>query len=535
METNKMAVTIGISTSSNDSNGATAESEASTVAPSKRRSDTRSVARAVVRHRKNRAADLKKDLEDKITVLKQKQHNIKRERIALLELKKTKKNLQDAYDNLVFTKRSELVEKYRKDVTRLKQHPYIEKFEVDTERRVVITTRPIMIKQEDWVEEKNAGRYQIRIDFSKSSYREAIRVLNITQRHKEYDSPTILSTSPCWGNTDEDFDKEFKEQNLFELVIDLIDYISSPIDHHGFSKWNQFFENAKPWPEGFTFEQYDQNEESKKVIGIGVGEAGAVTYQQHTISHRIDSLQSAVAWNGSVSSYTINGTVATQTTPAIDVDSMYDHMVRLTAATETRHQYERRVMDHYQYEVMTHLRGLGFTENSAYHFSGLLTADNIPMFRIELRYRSDFIEVIVEKATSPTIRPFFANHGDFNSENLADLERRRRVAYRFAPITRSSLSRWISSDEMLEIESDRSASAREVANATEEMARRRSHRVLETNWSAGELRVLQDANERASERLYGRFSPETFINTDEDLSPPVQNQPDRPPEERDIP
>lgn len=512
---------------SNDSNSATAGSEAPTVALPRRRSDTKSIARAVVRYRKNRAADLKRDLEDNITVLKQKEHTMKRERIALIELKKTKKNLQNVYNDLVLTKRSELVEKYRKDVTKLKQHPFVELFEVDIERRVVITTRPITIKQEGWTEEKIAGRYQIRIDFSKSSYEEAIRILNITQRHGYYDSPTITNTDPCWGNTRDDLDKEFKEQNLFELVIDLIDYISSPLDHHGYSRWDQFFAGAKPWPEGFSFEQHDQNEASKKVSGISVNENGAVTYQPATISNRVTSLNqidSAMQWNGSVTSATYIGGTNTAS-GRLTLGAMHTQMDQyLTADVGTYRAFDRRVMDQYQYEVMENLKGLGFKENSAYHFMSLFTIEGVPLFQIELRYGEDYIEMIIVRTLNERVQRYFANHSDLEPEHLSRLMEHGRLTYRFASRPIIDPARWaVDPDEAV---GAAIAQAREMGRpitATEEMAARRSRRTTlpETHWTAEELQEAQTVDERRRDRLFGVFTAqdEPVTNTEEDLSP----------------
>jgi len=145
----------------------------------------------------------------------------------------------------------------------------IEKFETDMYQRVIITTKPILVKGLKWLLSKNAGVYQIRIDFNIDNWQQAIQILNITKNYQGYDSPTISNAKPCWGNIGGDIENEFNTQDLYELVIDLIDYIRSPntdagfLSNHGDKSggWDIFFKEAVKRPRNYSFEKHEEHEE----------------------------------------------------------------------------------------------------------------------------------------------------------------------------------------------------------------------------------------------------------------------------------
>lgn len=166
--------------------------------------------------------------------------------------------------------------------------PGIENIEVDEEKRIFITTNEIMITKEYWKEPRNAGQYQILIDFYQARHsivRNGVRVLNITKRFLEYDHPCIKDTHCCWGTIEQDIVKDYKDRDLLELVVDLLLYISSPNDDSGwitYSKkppterhkqgWEQFLEFAKPMPKNFSFLKY----EKQKKEGIESGDGFSI-------------------------------------------------------------------------------------------------------------------------------------------------------------------------------------------------------------------------------------------------------------------
>jgi len=184
------------------------------------------VAQAIVHFAGEKAKTLKEKLQQKNQEVADTERSIKEKTKRLRVIRSSTENLLDKLKEIEQSKRSELVAKYRKVVTQLKLNPYIEKFYTDRDMRIYFVTHPLPIKKESWPIPKIAGKYEIRIDFSKDSYSNGIQILNITQRANEYDSPTILDTRPCWGNLCGDIENEFNSQDLYELVNDLIDYIN---------------------------------------------------------------------------------------------------------------------------------------------------------------------------------------------------------------------------------------------------------------------------------------------------------------------
>ncbi len=163
--------------------------------------------------------------------------------------------------------------------------PGIRDIEVDEKKRIFITTDEIMINKDYWKEPRNAGKYQILVDFYQPHHSiipDGVRVLNITKRFLEYDHPCIKDTHCCWGTIAQDIVKDFKDRDLLELVVDLLLYISSPKDDSGwitYSKkppeerhkqgWEQFLEFAKPMPKNFSFLKYEKQKETYSLTDMG--------------------------------------------------------------------------------------------------------------------------------------------------------------------------------------------------------------------------------------------------------------------------
>jgi hypothetical protein len=103
--------------------------------------------------------------------------------------------------------------------------------------------------------------------------RDGVRVINIEKRFEHYDHPCINNTVCCWGNIANDIKKDFRERDLLELVVDMLLYISSPNDEHGFLEyskkapnetkkqgWEQFLEFSKAQPKRYSIWKYEKEE-----------------------------------------------------------------------------------------------------------------------------------------------------------------------------------------------------------------------------------------------------------------------------------
>lgn len=159
-----------------------------------------------------------------------------------------------------------LQNKFKKEVTRLNTIPLLDSWWIDDERRLVVKTKDLIIRKSRWRKDRVAGQYLIRFDFrTTQGLLDNVRVLNITKRFNDYDSPTISHTKPCWGNIRNDIYLDLQTGNVYDLVNDMIGYICSPNDSAGFvahpSKgseyaWEHWFDRAKK-SKFLTFEELD--------------------------------------------------------------------------------------------------------------------------------------------------------------------------------------------------------------------------------------------------------------------------------------
>lgn len=178
-----------------------------------------------------------------------------------------------------------LARSYQTTLRRLLETHLVDDFATDRQRRVIITTKPLSIKRDVWAEPKIAGRYQIRIAPSKEKFRDGIQILNISQAFQRYQSPTISGVIPCWGNIEQDIASDFRKNDIYELITDLLDYLQSPDVVNGFihlpnqgkeTGWEQFFDNAEKRPDGFCFRVYDRQGESGGRLTVATSENGPV-------------------------------------------------------------------------------------------------------------------------------------------------------------------------------------------------------------------------------------------------------------------
>lgn len=235
---------------------------------------------AVVDATDEKVKRLKEKIKRHDTQLQMEEKELKTRAQHINTIKTLKKNLESKSEILSKKTKAELKAHYQSIIDRLTKEALIEKFDTDMYQRVIITTKPILVKGVGWSLPKDAGVYQIRIDFNIEDWKQAIKILNITQSYNGYDSPTISGGRPCWGNIARDIENEFNTQDLYELVIDLIDYIRSPDTTAGYLSnngdkrggWDMFFKGAKKREKGYCFEKHeDQNEETREARSLEWG------------------------------------------------------------------------------------------------------------------------------------------------------------------------------------------------------------------------------------------------------------------------
>ena len=207
-------------------------------------------------------------------------------------LETTTGNLAKKYEDTVNKQRSEVVDDYRKLITKIKLLDFIETFEVDDRKRILFTTTPISVQKKTWKKEKVAGRYQVRIDFKRGSIKEGIQAINIDQHYKEYDHPNLSRSFFCYGSKLAiDVEEEYREQDLYELVIDLVDLLRSPNDQDGFTRWGYFFRGAKKRPKDYSFAKYDEEDHENGVeFGFPPFQEGPGTFWNTTYSNLTDAM-----------------------------------------------------------------------------------------------------------------------------------------------------------------------------------------------------------------------------------------------------
>lgn len=225
---------------------------------------------AVVDATDEKVKRLKEKIKRHDTQLQMEEKELKTRAQRINTIKVLKKNLESKSEILSKKTKPELKAHYQSIIDRLIKDALIQNFDTDMYQRVIITTKPILVKALKWLLPKDAGVYQIRIDFNIENWKDAIKILNTTRHYNGYDSPTISNGRPCWGNIARDIENEFNTQDLYELVIDLIDYIRSPDTSAGYLSnngdksggWDIFFKGFKDREKGYSFEKYEDNRET---------------------------------------------------------------------------------------------------------------------------------------------------------------------------------------------------------------------------------------------------------------------------------
>jgi hypothetical protein len=237
--------------------------------PSKNDSVQDKVAKIMASFSTIKNGEIKKRLEEK----SEERQFLEKEIEDMIKKKKTLTvttgSLEKKFKEISKQSKLDVLNEYRKTVTKLKLLDLVETFDVDKKKRIFIITKPIEIVKSTWKKAKIAGRYQIMIDFSKSTIKDGIRAINIDRFHITYDHPNLTSGYFCWGSElSIDLEKEFKEQDLYEIVTDVIDLLRSPNDESGYTQWYLFFKYAKPRPENYSFEKWELETTKEKTEPI---------------------------------------------------------------------------------------------------------------------------------------------------------------------------------------------------------------------------------------------------------------------------
>src|SRR3990167_6154573 len=159
-----------------------------------------------------------KELKDKLSTKQKEKEDVDAKIKDLIKkartLESTTGTLAQKYEETVSKNRSEVVDDYRKLITKIKLLDFIEKFEVDSEKRILFTTVPLSVQKKDWKKPKLAGRYQVRIDFKLGNISEGIQAINLDQHYNEYNHPNVSHAKLCYGSKLAiDIEQEYREQD----------------------------------------------------------------------------------------------------------------------------------------------------------------------------------------------------------------------------------------------------------------------------------------------------------------------------------
>lgn len=361
------------------------------IAPKKDK--TKQIAAIIAHYSNKRAKDVKKELQTQKAQLVLGNKELKKAQQHVEKIRSSNKYLESTYSKLSL-KKPRLVEAYKDVIGKLMKTNNVDEFAVDSHKRILVTTKPLKIKKLTWTRARTAGAYQIRIDLSKETFREGIEILNITKAYNEYQSPTISGTECCWGNIATDIDFEFKTNDIYQLVLDLIDYIQSPIDNAGYihmpgqgkdTGWEQFFSRAVKRPLGYCFRVHERKRHTPN---------NTISDYIRAVPDDTDSLPSMSWTSGTI---TMGGTstaaTASYTTSYINggLAQSYEHLaIRRPRLTE------------WQDDVLRALVTLGFTEAAAYHYLPMVAPEGgLFCHELHLRMREEGIAYMIVYRVDP--------------------------------------------------------------------------------------------------------------------------------------
>jgi hypothetical protein len=207
---------------------------------------------------------------------------------------------------LAKTHRSKGVTKFYDLVKRTRHLPGVYSLSIDKYNRIFIVTQPINIKDRGWLRQRCLGRFEIMIDFSRSSYSSGIRAINLDKYYGCNDHPHLSSTTGCFGETlGEDLEDEFNRKDFYEIVSDMIDFLRwppnfNPRADHGYVSLDTFLAYSKRRPKDYSFKQYlEEHGEGDRpnpvMAPAGAGGAGGVAgYPTANYYQAIDQNRQAI-------------------------------------------------------------------------------------------------------------------------------------------------------------------------------------------------------------------------------------------------
>lgn len=159
----------------------------------------------------------------------------------------------------------------------LRKNKLIRRVERKGYDRIHIITRNLYVQLEG--KNKVVGQFEIVIDLGKSY--EPVRILNLSQRYGDLDSPTVRHTRSCWGTIEHEINSLWRRSNIVGLVDTVLYYIVSPKDGHGYGKWASWFKFAKPVKRGYSMNKFDAGmSDIQQAPGLQIPTAaGNIRYQ----------------------------------------------------------------------------------------------------------------------------------------------------------------------------------------------------------------------------------------------------------------
>jgi hypothetical protein len=145
---------------------------------------------------------------------------------------------------------------------------FVDSVEVDFYGRLLVNTKPLTIiyrklnQYDDYMDGRqivDAGKYQIRIDFSYDNYSQAIKAVNLDWFSRTGNPhPCISGTEFCWGDIGNDVFQGYDMFDVVETVRLLIEFLRSGNDRAGHTRWARWVNKVVPAPEGWSIDLRDR-------------------------------------------------------------------------------------------------------------------------------------------------------------------------------------------------------------------------------------------------------------------------------------
>jgi len=155
----------------------------------------------------------------------------------------------------------EFIRQGRRAISKVSRLADVEKVAWDTGVILKIVTRPLVVrgldKEDVGVDNYEIGRFAIYIDFSvrpSEFLRHGIRTVNLSYTCGDCHAPCIEDGFACWGNMQDDINRNLLDGDLYEMVKNILDFIKSPNSDNGYRSHSHFYSNreASPYSEHAT-------------------------------------------------------------------------------------------------------------------------------------------------------------------------------------------------------------------------------------------------------------------------------------------